>query len=243
MSIFETPQNDQEGVQDELPLFETLVGEGKKFKTAEDLAKAKLESDRFIDQLKEEPKQLREELDRALERAALLERIANGAPPAQAQGNQSEEEPPANDKFDLDARIKESLEKLNLEGKRSQNLQEVSDHMVSLFGTEEKVREVIVAKARELGVGVDFLQSAAAQSPKAFFKTIGVDEAPRSQKTSMGSNVNTAGMSVNSGNTKQGTYAWYKQLRLDNPKEYHSTRIQNQMMKEALAKGEAFYQT
>ena len=241
MSIFEEGAEDQQA-QNETPasLYETLVGEGKKFKTPEDLAKAKIESDRFIEQLKEEPKQLREDLNRLVEETRLLKEIAtrnNGAPLAQQEQKTPDSSSP---EIDLDARIRETLKRTAEEGKRLDNINQVNDAMVQTYGSLDKAKEVLKQKAAELGVGAEFLQDVAARSPKAFFQTVGITEVARAQQTSSSSTVNTAAM----GNTgvKTNTYKWYQQLRKDNPSMYHSPKIQTQMMNDALARGESFYQ-
>lgn len=241
MSIFEEGAEDQPA-QNETPtsLYETLVGEGKKFKTVEDLAKAKLESDRFIEQLKEEPKQLREDLNRLVEETRLLKELAtrnNGAPLAQQEQKTPDSSSP---EIDLDARIRETLKRTAEEDRRQQNINQVNEAMVQTYGTLEKAKEVLKQKATELGVGAEFLQDVAARSPKAFFQTVGITEVARAQMTSANSTVNTAAMG--STGVKTNTYKWYQQLRKDNPSMYNSPKIQNQMMKDALNQGDAFYQ-
>lgn len=241
MSIFEEGAEDQVA-QNETPasLYETLVGEGKKFKTPEDLAKAKLESDRFIEQLKEEPKQLREDLNRLVEETRLLRELAtrnNGAPLAKQEQKTPDSPSP---EIDLDARIRETLKRTAEESKRLENMNTVNDAMVQTYGSLEKAKEVLKQKASELGVGAEFLQDVAARSPKAFFQTVGIAEVARTLQTSSSSTVNTAAMG-NAG-VKTNTYKWYQQLRKDNPSMYHSPKIQTQMMNDAMKSGESFYQ-
>jgi hypothetical protein len=240
MSIFdESAVQTNAATETPASLYETLVGEGKKFKSPEDLAKAKLESDRFIEQLKEEPKQLREDLDRLAEENRLLKEIAkqtdNGSTAKPEQNTTASVSP----EIDLEARIRETLKKTSEEDKRQSNINQVSNTMLEAYGTQEKAAEVLRQKAVELGVGVEFLQDVAAKSPKAFFQTIGVNEVARSQQTNAGSTVNSAALGQTG--VKANTYQWYQQLRKDNPKVYNSPKIQNQMMKDALAYGEAFY--
>lgn len=241
MSIFEEGAEDRLA-QNETPasLYETLVGEGKKFKTPEDLAKAKIESDRFIEQLKEEPKQLREDLNRLVEETRLLKELAtrnNGAPLAQQEQKTTDSPSP---EIDLDARIRETLKRTAEESKRLDNINTVNDAMVQTYGSLEKAKEVLKQKAAELGVGAEFLQDVAARSPKAFFQTVGITEVARALQTSSSSTVNMAAL----GNTgvKTNTYKWYQQLRKDNPSMYHSPKIQTQMMNDAMKHGESFYQ-
>ena len=242
MSIFdETAATDQAVEQNtQTSLYETLVGEGKKFKSPEDLAKAKLESDRFIEQLKQEPKQLREDLDRLVEENRLLKELAkkdNGSTTAQPEQNTTASESP---QIDLEARIRETLKKTAEEEKQRENLTKVSETMIQTYGTQEKAAEVLRQKALELGVGVEFLQDVAARSPKAFFQTVGVTEVARSQTNSAGSTVNTAALAQTG--VKPNTYKWYQELRKSDPRLYNSPKIQNQMMQDALKQGEAFYQ-
>src|SRR5690242_15072647 len=72
---------------------ELLVGEGKKFKTPQDLAKGKMESDKFIVQLQKEQAALREELNKRLSVEEFVEKMNKApAPSASTPPNQGTEE-------------------------------------------------------------------------------------------------------------------------------------------------------
>jgi hypothetical protein len=65
---------------------EALVGEGKKFKTAEDLARGKLEADNFVKQLQTELATLREDLNGRIKLEEFMDRLEK-TPTATANGN------------------------------------------------------------------------------------------------------------------------------------------------------------
>jgi beta-phosphoglucomutase-like phosphatase (HAD superfamily) len=84
--LFDTNQPDQPQIPDN-PL-EALVGDNKKFKTVEDLARAKWESDQYIKTLEQGRDQLREDYLKALEAAQtgpqvkeLLDQLKNQTQP------------------------------------------------------------------------------------------------------------------------------------------------------------------
>src|SRR4029450_8159059 len=58
---------------------EELVGEGKKFKTPEDLARGKAESDSFIERLQKELHGLRNELKSRLQLEEVVDRISSAS--------------------------------------------------------------------------------------------------------------------------------------------------------------------
>jgi hypothetical protein len=70
-----------------------LVGEGKKFKTVEDLAKSKVQADQFIEQLKTESAEMRRrltELEASAGKSRTIEDVLNAVKGAQEEGgNQS----------------------------------------------------------------------------------------------------------------------------------------------------------
>lgn len=159
-----------------------LVGEGKKFKTVEDLAKSKLEADNFINTLQDENKAARERLA-ALEAELATRKTVEDQlkaisttkvvpqPPATtvtepAKGQVLTDE-------DLTKRVKAITEAEQAGRQARQNIEAVSTQMTKTYGSEEKAREIVQNKARELGVSVQFLQDAAAKSPVAFFNLIG----------------------------------------------------------------------
>ena len=85
-------------------------------------------------------------------------------------------------------------------------------------------------KAQELGVSVEFLQSVAAQSPKAFLAQLGLDNTSNQAPVVAPRNdINPRALNETSGRVKEGTYAYYENIRKTDPKAYYSPKIQIEM--------------
>ena len=212
---------------------DALVGEGKKYASVEELAKAVAFKDQHINTLESETAQYREVLQGQVE--AQRQQIVN-APPSEQKTDQRVDE------VDLETRIRETLEKTNREQKVAKNVNEVSTKLVDVFGSAEKANQAVKARADELGVSLSFLMDMAAQSPKALYAQLGLDTQTRNSPTATGA-VNPAALAaINpSRSATPGTYAFYEQMRKENPKMYNSPRIQLQMHKEAAELGEKFF--
>lgn len=212
-----------------------LVGEGRKYATPEDLAKSRIEADKYIQQLEAENAQFREGIQARIEQ--LRQPPADVTPPSVSEPEQRAPE------VDLDARIREAIEQTNRKERLSRNVNEVSAKLVEVYGTPEKANEVVKARAQELGVSLDFLMQSAAASPKAFYAQIGLDTTSRPAPAVGTGAVNPSALSAANpqGGVKPGTYKYYEQLRQTNPKLYNKPATQLQMHKDAMEQGEAFF--
>jgi len=150
-----------------------LVGEGKKFKTVEDLAKGKLESDVFIDRLKTENKALREALDtegnpdEVLNRITALLNSKDGTKNTTPQtSNQSTKESLSKD---------EVLALLSEQDKTKQaknNVDSFNSTVNKIFG--DKAGEVVSTRLKDLGLDGQTFTTLVASSPQAALRMIGV---------------------------------------------------------------------
>jgi hypothetical protein len=223
---------------------ETLVGEGKKFQTTEDLAKGKLEADSFIEQLKQEAQQKAEDILKMQTELEIYRRLQANTPPT-VKPNEVTTPPDkapekTNDSVDLAARIREELSRAEAEKVSTRNVAEVKEVLIRTYGNEQKAAEVLKQKAEEMGVSTDFLSEVAAKSPKAFYAQFGLDTSPKGAQ-GITSDVNTAAFSNTTSGVREGTYKWFEQLRQTNPTLYHSPKTQNQMFQAAKKLGSAFY--
>lgn len=233
---------------------EELVGEGKKFKTPEDLARGKLESDQFIERLKGELAGLRSELNTRQTLEQLMDKMAAGSGSTTDNSNQmANNQTPTNGdgtkSFTEDdvMRIVESklseAEKIRVQ---NNNLSLVRNALSERYGNDyvSKLKE----SAQHLGVDENFLQDMAKNQPKAFLKLIDSEAAGGNTNAASSNNSLFApptGQNLrsefkpNAGRTK----GYYDQLKAKSPSEYWSPAIQNQMHKDALSLGEKFFDT
>ena len=245
MALFEEVTSIEEVTVD------ALVGEGKKFKTVDDLAKGKAESDRVIMAREQELAELREELKKRETVEDIIQRVTK--PPVQSPMQVSEPQPvPVTSGItdeDLVQRIREVTSEATRAEKIAQNTEEVAIRLVEVFGSEEAANHAITVKARELGVSVEFLQSTAIQSPKAFYAQIGLDAltpTPQSSPRTTGS-ILTEALENNHRGPKPGTYSYYQEiLKTKGSTAYFDPKVQNQLMKDAFAAAQSgvdFYKT
>jgi hypothetical protein len=222
---------------------EQLVGEGKKYKTVEDLAKAYANADNHIVELKTDLQTTREFIAEELKKLA---EQRQATPPAQIEepraNNPAPAAPPNDNGEDLDTRIAKALENKNTQDRLQANANLVQDVLVEQLGSVEAATEAVISKARELGVDGKYMKETAANSPKAFFSLLGIDPAtkPTSSATpAPRSDVNPA--LVNSSAPKPRTYKFHEEVRKSNAKLYNSVSYQQQLMKDAMEMGDAFF--
>jgi hypothetical protein len=234
-----------EGVQTPEAYFEALVGEGKKYGTPADLAKAYANADAKIMADAAELAALREaktelEITKRLldERNRVVPTVTPTAKP------ETPVVAPLSDE-DLETRIENKLTERNEKEQRKHNQNIAAARLVEVFGDATKAKEAINLKALELGVSSKWLEDTAATSPTAFFSAMGVKpstEAPTSTPAPKG-NVNPEAL-VNAGHqiqAKPGTFAYYNAIRKSDPKLYRDASTQRAMHNDAVRLGAAFY--
>lgn len=228
---------------------EELVGEGKKFKSPEELARGKAESDAFIRSLLNEIKEVKQELSKRMTVEDLYGRLKNGAQDnvSNDQNNQNDRgnhvEPNSNLNLEeIKKALKEELARDQQEVQRQRNLAEAQEQLKQTFGANASV--ILNQKASELGVSLEYMKNMAMDSPKAFLALVG--NAPKGSKDDFfappQNRVNNIG--IQNPNNSFGTHkprSYYEKLKATNPKEYFSPKTSVQMHKDAVALGQAFF--
>lgn len=211
------------------------VGEGKKFKDVEALAKAYEHADNHIPKLTEDLQTTREFIASKLEELAKRSEAQPIVQTDETRGNQPAPVAPPNDAGeDLDTRIAKILEERDEVKVFQSNGKLAQDVLVEHLGSVEAAVEAVRAKAAEMGVGPEFLRETAHRSPRAFFNLMGInpDQKPQSSATpSSSSDVNPR--MLEAGKPKPNSYAYYDQLRKSDPKLYWSPKVQASLMKDA----------
>jgi hypothetical protein len=252
-TIFEEPVN--AGIA-EAPLTDAqkdylsdLVGEGKKFKTPQDLARGKIEADNFIERLKTENAKVREELNTRIKLEEVMDRITNVAAPLAAPSNQAHaadeqaRAPAPLTEEQISKMMDAELTKRETLNAQTQNLNQVKNRLRSVYG--DNFASKMKDKATELGLGPEFLNDIASKNPKAFFKLVGVSEVPQQDRNNLFASPprsDISGESFAPQNTER-TKAYYDKIQKDmgTGKFYADIRIQNQMHEDSQRLGERFY--
>lgn len=213
-----------------------LVGEGKKFATVEDLAKGKLESDRFIAQLQEELKGLRDASQRDHNAATNLAALQNEIASLKAKTN-SPPEPSPNTKGELtqgqlEELVANAITKKEQERTVAQNIAMAQSQLVKAYGSTEKAQEMLSVKAAEIGMSVPDLRAIAAKSPTAFLQIIGATTKTASDGPDFGTQkLNPAALPLTNGQPKQGSAAYYNKMRkeIGNKAFFSNVKLQQEI--------------
>ena len=226
-----------------------LVGPDKKFKTVDDLVRGKLEADAFIEKLKEENEEARQELSKLSEKATSeatikdLMKLIKTQNSAEEEGNQSISEE------ELSKKVLEIIRGDELKRTAETN-RERGERLVleKVGGDVEAAEQLKTMRAKELGISKETLASLSEESPAAFAKIMGIEEPNRTVSQSP-----TALQGINNESMPSGpqleidghkTNAWYDQKRkeLGTAKYLADKKIQIGILRDRTALGDRFYQ-
>lgn len=219
---------------------EELVGEDKKFKSVEDLAKGKAEADAYIQTLVQ---RLDEQKNQSSTLSSLQELLSEIKTKRQEEDTQDEPQssvtPDAGTQVDPNT-IKDMVESLLNEREQSRmretNSQKVHRVLEENFGAQATA--VLNQKAKELGMSLAELKDLSLKTPTAFFRLVGAQEG--AQKPAVGvpvpqPGIRTAHPSTTSSGPRGKSY--YDNLKRTNPKLYFDQKTTVQMHKDMQALG------
>lgn len=222
-----------------------LVGEGRKFKTDEDLARGKFESDLYIKTLESKLDDLRKdylkEREDSLAKAKLQELID------QLEGKQqhsSSDTPPANevkekpyDPAEIENIVESKIKANELKKKQTDNFNAVMTKLKERFGNN--YYSVLKEQADMLGLDSEEINNLARKSPEAFFRTVGLVQEDRQDSFQNPPRSSQRNDSF-APKVQKRTWAYYQNMKKENPSAYHSRETNIQMQKDAIELGEAF---
>lgn len=237
---FQDDDQDQ-GVDPNKDYLSEYVGEGRKFRDTKELARAKAEADAHIARVEAENQAFREKLQQTKSIEELMTELDERANRRPEGGNHTPEPAPAPAESisadDLDRMLEEKLTKRQKEDRAKQNETWVMQQLTNKFGQNygERVRAV----AAELGLSKDDVTNLAREKPKAFLKIVD-DNQPQGQRGNFSPPNNRVNTQAD-GPSGAKNYAYYRNLRKEDPKLYQSARVQQEMHREAMKQGAAFY--
>jgi len=217
---------------------EDLVGEGRKYKDPNELAKAYNHADSYIQNLKAEKARVEAEAkvlrDLVEARGKAPEDSKNDPPAARIEPPEPQNR---DQQVDLNELVRKELSAAREQESAAANINRAAEVMSNHYGSAHKAQEAIRVRAQELGVSFDWLKDSAAKSPAAFFATMGINANQRP--------VNTPGYTpeVNLGH-KGGSaknFRYFEEIRKADVKLYNSPEIRKQMFESARDLGDKFY--
>lgn len=240
-----TNQNDQLQIDPNKNYLEELVGEGKKFKSPEDLAKGKAEADLYIEHMKARMDELRQDygklrdeynagpkLKETLDQYMQELKQSQGAP--QPLGQEDKSVPLDEAKVaDLVRSHIAANKQLDAE---ANNAKEVESRLQSTLGPNYK--QIVSQQISQLGMSVEFFNDLARKHPAVLYRTLGLDGQRPVE------NFQTPPTSTHRsdpfGTSPKRTWSYYQKIRKTDPVKYRDPKTQDQMFKDALELGDAF---
>lgn len=212
------------------------------------LAKGKLEADRFIERLTKEQDALRQDLNSRAQLEELIQDLRKAredasktplqeAPKGSGQPNAPETALTVEAVKEL---FKEELSQTQKQVLAQRNIDIAEAELAKQWGAS--TRSKLETRAAELDVSLDFLKGLAASKPKAFLEMVGA-KPPVQVNTQDYAPPSTRDNPAHREQPKGRTKSYYDKMRKENPTEYWSVRIQGQEDRDALAQGEAFFDT
>jgi len=218
------------------PKFDDLVGEGKRYKTPDEIAKAKLHADTHIDRLEKENAELRAYTQQAKKLEDLIAKL-EANPGASKEEQPVTPERPVSQATLTEADVLTMVDKhvTEKETKRTklQNVEEAKKQLRQVYG--DKYAEVLKSRSSELGITIERMTALAEESPSALLKLV-VNEGSGERLTSPP----RSSLRTDSNVTKRN-YAYYQNMRKTEPSKYFSKEATWQRMKDAVEQGDAFY--
>ena len=212
--------------------FDTLVGEGKKFTDKESLAKGKLESDKYIENLENQVKEQKEELGKRDTAEEIAKQLRN-------ERQQESTPEPVNTtqvmtKEEVAGIVRSTMTDLESSRTVRENVLEAQKQFKSVHG--EKTDEVLRTKATELGMTSEQLGDIAGKSPTAFAKMVGLDQKTEmsSDQSPMQGDQNTEALKIHHSNEslKEGSRDYWNAKRKELGEKYWTPSIQQKVMKD-----------
>lgn len=218
---------------DESALMEALVsrfGDGD-----ERLKKAKLESDRHIAKIERENAELRQKVTSQSTLDEIMTQIKSmNNKEVQPQINPPAQQPGKPDEDSVKSLLESMLAEREAKSKINQAKAMVEQELTKRFGADAQLH--VNKKAQELGLPISQLAELALSMPSAFLKLFETSKPEVPQPPSLRNR-----QEIQPSISGQRDYAFYQKLKTQNPTEYFSPKIQNQMYSDAMKMGESFY--
>lgn len=210
----------------------TLVGQGKKYKTVDDLATAYINADSFIDTLKAENHELKERAQAARTIDDVLERLQQQQTtvPVDQQGSVA----------DLTTLVEHAVTGLETKKQREANLLKADAKMKELYGDKagDKFAEVAVTpELRQV-----YMQLAAVDPDK--FVALFSGQKVQSTGVDQGGGINTTTTYTSSNGVRvkqEGTKEFFDNIRRTDPSRYYSQDFQLKMDRSVRSNPDLYY--
>jgi len=214
-----------------------------KDKPAEELLKAKVESDLYIktlerqkDELRSDYLKQREELLAKAKFEELIDRYEKAPKDVQVAAPQANDESPKYDPKDVESLVLKKIEETKVLEKQTQNFNQVQEKLKERFGSNYLT--VLREQQNSLGLSDSDVNALAQKSPEAFFRVMGLNQEPQQNfqtpPRSQQRNDNFAPRQ------EKRTWSWYQELKKRDYKAWSDPKTQLQMHRDSAQLGKDF---
>jgi uncharacterized protein YdcH (DUF465 family) len=218
------------------PKFDDLVGEGKRYKTPDEIAKAKLHADTHIDRLEKENAELRAYTQQAKKLEDLIAKLEANPGTSKDELPVTPERPVSQatlTEADVLSMVDKHVTEKETKRTKTQNIEEAKKQLRAVFG--DKYAEVLKSRSSELGISIERMTALAEESPNALIKLVVQEGSGERLSSPPRSSLRT------DGKVTTRNYAFYQNMRKEDPRKYFSKEVSWQRMKDAESMGDAFY--
>lgn len=253
MDLLNNESGDQIQIDESKDYFAELTAPGAKFdiskydndpmKAAAAIAKGKWHADQTLehrnksyDELRNDWMKLREEYNAGPKLKEYLDQLVNQKAQPEPQHTPVEEKQPVYNPEEIEKLLEQKLSAREQARKEEQNYRLVESKLTEHYGPN--YQSVLKQQVDQLGLDKDFVNDLAKKHPAVLFRTLGLEgqKAPESFQSPVQSSQRRDPFAA----TEKRTNAWYQKLRKTDPVAYRSPKIQDQMLKDAIALGDAF---
>lgn len=248
-NLFDQPNLDDNPVKvdDSVNYLNELVGEGKKFKTVEDLAKGKALADGYVDHLKSRLDEMRGDYTRLREEQAarakledLLDQINTGRTQQKTETHQEPDVKQQQMPFDpkeMESLVQSKILEHESSKKQQDNYNLVRNKLQERLG--DNYQAVLKEQTENLGLTEAFVNDLARNHPQVLFKTLGLDTIPNREGFMSPPRSNTRSDSFKP-NVQKRSWSYYQKMKRDDPKKYRDSQTHVQMWKDHIELGKEF---
>jgi hypothetical protein len=244
-SLFEEPQDDAPQIDPNKKYLEDLVGEGKKFKDIESLAKGKWYADaqvevqnKRMDQMRKDYLQLKADYDARAKLEEYLDQIQAkpqiNTPQSEAP-KQEVSNAPAINPDDIEQIVAKKFAESKAEDRASANLSSVMSKLKERYGSQ--YQNILKEKTEELGLTTEEVNAMARRSPELFYRSMGLNQ-PQQQQNFQAPPKSDTRFAPQGAPKKTWTY--YQDMLKKDPKLYYNAKVTQEMVESMAELGDDF---
>lgn len=212
-------------------ILETLVGEGRKYKSIEDLAKSVIYKDLHIKKIETENASYRTNQVAAQRLEELVSKLSTPTPSSAPNLERREPEEPNKPSLTAES-VEQIIERRDAKKRGDANLALVKEKLSEAYGSNWQ--QTLRQKAAQLDLTEQEVFAIARDKPKVLFESLGIGRVQPQYAPEVPSNkMAPEALRLSPGQKEDWNY--YETLRKTDPKKYNSKPVQDRLLAKILA--------